>query len=299
MSLEENWDLYKTFYTVAKCSSFSKAAEKLYVTQPSISYSIKQLETNLNTKLFYRIPSGVKLTIEGKELLDYVERSYNLLISGERNLRESQDFTHGRVSVGVQSHIGKFFLFPLVEKFHKEYPNIEINIISRNTEQMIEALENNNIDFMLDTSPIESIYNNLEIHTLLDLENCFISKNKIYKEMSLKDLNDYKLILPVKRSTPRKQLDYICKKEGIELTPFMTIETTEMLIDSIKKDMGIGYVLRKAVNKELRQNELFEIKLKEKLPTLTLNIVYVSEYLTNIPKTFIDKIKNEYEEYMK
>ena len=81
--------------------------------------------------------------------------------------------------------------------------------------------------------------------------------------------------------------------------PFMTIETTEMLIDSIKKNMGIGYVLRKAVNKELRQNELFEIKLKEKLPTLTLNIVYVSEYLTNIPKTFIDKIKNEYEEYMK
>ena len=54
MSLEENWDLYKTFYMVAKCSSFSKAAEKLYVTQPSISYSIKQLETNLNTKLFLK-----------------------------------------------------------------------------------------------------------------------------------------------------------------------------------------------------------------------------------------------------
>ena len=299
MSLEENWDLYKTFYTVAKCSSFSKAAEKLYITQPSISYAIKQLETNLETKLFYRIPSGVKLTLEGKELLDYVERSYNLLISGERNLRESQNFTHGRVSIGVQSHIGKFFLFPLVEKFHKEYPNIEINIISRNTEQMIEALENNNIDFVLDTSPIESIYNNLEIHPLLDLENCFISKNKTSKEMSLKDLNDYKLILPVKRSTPRKQLDYICKKVGVELMPFMTIETTEMLIDSIKKDMGIGYVLRQAVNKELRQNELFEIKLKEKLPTLTLNILYVSEYLTNIPQTFIVKIKNEYEEYMK
>lgn len=54
MSLEKNWDLYKTFYMVAKCSSFSKAAEKLYVTQPSISYSIKQLETNLNTKLFLK-----------------------------------------------------------------------------------------------------------------------------------------------------------------------------------------------------------------------------------------------------
>ena len=299
MSLEENWDLYKTFYAVAKCSSFSKAAEKLYVTQPSISYSIKQLESNLNTKLFYRMPSGVKLTLEGKELLDYVEKSYNLLKSGERNLREFQNFTHGRVSIGVQSHIGKFFLFPLVENFHSDYPNIEINIISRNTEQMIEALENNNIDFMLDTSPIESIYNNLEIHPLLDLENCFISKNKVCENMSIKELNSYKLILPVKRSTPRKQLDFTCEKVGVELMPFMTIETTEMLIDAIKKDMGIGYVIKRAVKKELQQKELFEIKINEKLPTLMLNIVYISEYLTNIPLMFINRIKNEYEEYVK
>lgn len=299
MSLEENWDLYKTFYSVAKYNSFSKAAEKLYVTQPSISYAIKQLESNLNTKLFYRNPSGIKLTLEGKELLDYVEKSYNLLISGERNLKESQNFTHGRVAVGVQSHIGRFFLFPFVEKFHQDYPNIEIKIISRNTEEMIKALENNDIDFMIDTSPIESIYNNLKIYPLLDLENCFISKNEMDEEISLKELNDYKLVLPVKRSTPRKQLDYICQNVGVELKPFMTIETTEMLIDSIEKEMGIGYVIKQAVSKELKQKELFEIKVKEKLPTLTLNIVYVREYLTNIPRTFMNRIKNEYEEYMK
>lgn len=299
MSLEENWDLYKNFYEVAKCSSFSKAAEKLYVTQPSISYSIKKLESNLHTKLFYRIPSGVKLTSEGKELLGYVERSYKLLQSGERNLMESQNFTHGKVAVGVQSHIGKFFLFPFVESFHKEYPNIEINIVSRNTEEMIEALENNNIDFMIDTSPIESIYNNLKIIPLLDLENCFISKEEIHNKISLKELNNYNLILPVKRSTPRKQLDNTCEKIGVELKPFMTIETTEMLIDAVKKEMGIGYVLKQAVIKEFKQKKLFQLKIKEKLPTLTLNIVYIKEYLTNIPQTFMNKIENEYKEYMK
>lgn len=299
MSLEENWDLYKTFYEVAKCSSFSKAAEKLYVTQPSISYSIKQLESNLDTKLFYRIPSGVKLTSEGRELLGYVEKSYKLLKSGERNLMETQNFTHGKVAVGVQSHIGKFFLFPFVESFHKDHPNIEINIISRNTEEMIEALENNNIDFMIDTSPIKSIYNNLKITPLLDLENCFISKKDISKEISLKELNNYNLILPVKRSTPRKQLDNTCANVGAELKPFMTIETTEMLIDSVKKEMGVGYVLRQAVIKEIKEKELFELKIKEKLPTLTLNVVYVNEYLTNIPRTFMNKIENEYKEYMR
>ena len=195
MSLDLNWDLYKTFYAVAKCSSFSKAADKLCVTQPSISYAIKQLESNLDTKLFYRIPSGVKLTQDGNEMLNYVEKSYNLLISGERNLKESKDFIHGKIAVGVQSHIGEFFLFPFVEKFHQDYPNIEINIISRNTEEMIEFLESNSIDFMIDTSPIESIYNNLEILPLFDLENCFISKNEVSnEEISLNKLNDYNLI---------------------------------------------------------------------------------------------------------
>ena len=253
----------------------------------------------MDTKLFYRIPSGVKLTSEGRELLGYVEKSYKLLKSGERNLMETQNFTHGKVAVGVQSHIGKFFLFPFVESFHKDHPNIEINIISRNTEEMIEALENNNIDFMIDTSPIKSIYNNLKITPLLDLENCFISKKDISKEISLKELNNYNLILPVKRSTPRKQLDNTCANVGVELKPFMTIETTEMLIDSVKKEMGVGYVLRQAVIKEIKEKELFELKIKEKLPTLTLNVVYVNEYLTNIPRTFMNKIENEYKEYMR
>ena len=79
----------------------------------------------------------------------------------------------------------------------------------------------------------------------------------------------------------------------------MTIETTEMLVNSIKKDMGIGYVIKQAVNQELKNKELFEVKIKEKLPTLKLNIVYINEYLTNIPRTFMNRIKNEYKEYMK
>lgn len=131
------------------------------------------------------------------------------------------------------------------------------------------------------------------------MENCFISKKEIAKEISLEELNNYNLILPVKRSTPRKQLDYTCANVGVELKPFMTIETTEMLIDSVKKEMGVGYVLRQAVIKEIKEKELFELKIKEKLPTLTLNVVYVNEYLTNIPRTFMNKIENEYKEYMR
>lgn len=236
MSLDENWELYKTFYKVAKYSSFSKAADELFITQPTISRSMANLERNLNTKLFYRNSNGIKLTPDGIELSEYVDKSYNLLLSGERKLKESKDLEYGKVTIGVQSHIGEFFLFPFVERFHKRYPNIEINIVSRNTKEMIYFLENNKVDFIIDTSPIDSIYNNLEIVPLLDLKNCFISKEFISNEpLYLEDLNKYNLILPVERSTPRKQLNNVCEKNCIDLNPFMTIETTEMLVNAVKK----------------------------------------------------------------
>ena len=299
MSLDINWELYKTFYKVAKYSSFKKAAKELYITQPSITRAISTLESNLNTKLFYRSAKGTKLTPDGVEIYNYVDKSYNLLLSGERNLKESKDLEHGKIAIGVQSHIGEFFLFPFVGKFHKEYPNIEISIVSRNTEEMLKFLENNSIDCIRDTSPINSIYNNLEIVPLFDLKNSFISKKCISSEpISIKDLEKYNLILPVKRSTPRKELDAICLKYDVELNPFMTIETTEMLVNAVKKDMGIGYVIKQAVGKELKNKELFEVKIKEELPALQLNLVYIEEYLTHIPEKFMNLIKENYEEYM-
>ena len=290
-----NWDLYKIFYTVAECSSFSKAAEKLFITQPSISYSIKQLEESLGTKLFYRVPSGAKLTPDGVELLEYVKKSYSIILSGERNLKESKDLKHGRISVGVQSHIGEFFLFPFIEKFHKKHKNIEINIISRNTEEMINLMEKNQVDFMIDTSPINTIYNNITIKPLLELENCFISSKDLKDEVhSLKDLEGRNLILPVIRSTPRKELIKCCDEHNVTLNPFMTIETTEMLIQAIKKDMGVGYVLKAAVKNDIKEKNLYEVKVKEKLPTIGLNIVYVSDYLTHVPLEFMNEIKEEF-----
>ena len=78
----------------------------------------------------------------------------------------------------------------------------------------------------------------------------------------------------------------------------MTIETTEMLINAVKNEMGIGYVLKQAVRKELKENNLYELKVVEELPTLTLNLVYISKYLTHIPRTFMENIKNRYKEYM-
>ena len=111
--------------------------------------------------------------------------------------------------------------------------------------------------------------------------------------MKIQDLKEYSLILPVERSTPRKQLTKLLKDEDIELKPFITIETTEMLIDAVKKNMGIGYVIRNAIEEELENDKLEEIKVNIQLPKLLLNLVYIENNLTNIPKVFMEEIKNK------
>ena len=294
MNFDFDMNLYKVFYVVAKNNSFSKAADELFVTQPSVSYSIKQLEDRLNIKLFKRNHKGIKITPEGKEVFEYVKKSYNDISVGERGLKENRDLKTGKISIGVQSHIGRCFLFPYLEEFHEKYPNIEINISSRNTSELIKLLENNDIDFVIDTSPIETEYSNLVIEPLMELEHCFVCE-KDYpiknKDMTIQDLKDYSLILPVKRSTPRKQLTKLLIDKDIELKPFITIETTEMLIDAVKKNMGIGYVMRNAIEEELKCKELEEISVNIQLPKLLLNLVYIDNNLTYIPKIFMKEIK--------
>ena len=105
MNNDINLNLYKTFYDVARYGSFSKAAEFTFSTQPSISKQIKNLETQLDTKLFHRKPNGVELTEKGKELLFYIEKAYGNILTAERIMLETDNLNRGKLSIGMPSNI--------------------------------------------------------------------------------------------------------------------------------------------------------------------------------------------------
>ena len=96
-----NLNLYKDFYAVSIYGSLAKAAEYTYTSAPAISKSIKKLESVLNRKLFYRKPSGMELTAHGKELLYYVEKSFNNLLIAERNMLETDNLERGKLVIGM------------------------------------------------------------------------------------------------------------------------------------------------------------------------------------------------------
>ena len=287
-----NLNLYKIFYEVATNESISSASKKLIITQSAVSKAIKKLEEDLNTKLFYRNSKGVKLTDKGEELLFYVEEAFNNLITAERTMLESKTLNKGKISIGVPSQIGSFYIFEDIANFHKKYPNIEITIISKTTTQLLKLLERHEIDFIIDTSPINSKIDDIVIKPLIEIENCFVVKSdssiSVDKIKSIKDLSNYPLVLPIKGTDNRKQLDKIFEKNNVELNNVINIHTSEMIAGSIKKDLGIGYIIYDVIKDNVANGEFKIVNIKENLPRITINLVYIEKYLTIAPKFFIE-----------
>lgn len=293
-----NLNLYKTFYDAAKSESISEAAKKTFTSQPAISKSIKKLEETLNVKLFYRNLDGIKLTSEGEKLLFYVEEAFNNLLVGERNITENEKLQSGKLTIGVPSQIGTFFVFDSISKFHKIYPNIEITIISSSTKSLLKKLKLHEIDFIIDSSPINDVQEDVIIRPLKKVDNCFIVskkyEDKIKNIKSLKDIENYPLILPVPNTSNRSNLDLLFEKSGIKPTNVMNIHTSEMILGAVKKDLGIGYIIEDLI---IDDPEVCKINIKEKLPKIEINLVYVKKYLTIVPTKFIkmfidDKFNN-------
>lgn len=289
-----NLNLYKTFYDVAKYGSISKAAQYGFTSQPAISKSIKKLEDELGTQLFYRNLNGVELTDKGKELLYFVEKSYSNLIIAERNMIETENLERGKLSIGMPSNIGSFFLFDKIISFHKKYPNIEITIITGSTSNLISLLDSHKVDFVIDTSPINvRLDDGMKITKLDEVQYCFVvkkdTKNIDYKKISkLSDLKDKPLILPIPGTANRNDLDELLLKQNIDVENVINIHTSEMIISAVKKDLGIGYIIYNLVEDDIKNGELEILDIKEKLPTVEINIIFDKKFLTTAPKKFIE-----------
>lgn len=282
-----NLNLYKTFYDVAKYGNISKAALNSYTSQSAISKAIKKLEEELNTKLFYRNLNGVILTDKGKELLYFVEKSYSNLVIAERAMLETENLERGKLSIGMPSNIGSFFLFDKIIEFHKKFPKIEISIITGSTSTLINLLDSHKVDFVIDTSPIENVDNGVTITKLDTVDYCFVSKNKKSDIKELKDLEKEALILPISDTANRNDLDKLFNKYDVNIENVINIHTSEMIISAIKKDLGIGYVIYNLVEDDIKKEELYIVNVKEKLPNVDINIVYNEHFLTTAPKKFI------------
>lgn len=185
-------------------------------------------------------------------------------------------------------------MFDSVSKFHELYPNIEITIISSSTESLLKKLEAHEIDFIIDSSPIDVSSDQVIVKKLTNVNNCFVvssdSKLDISTIKGIKDLEKYPLILPIPGTSNRKALDDVFDKKEVNLSNVMNIHTSEMIIGAVKRNLGIGYVIEDLINDD---SNIVKVNITEKLPQIEINLVYVKKYLTTAPTKFIKMFIDE------
>lgn len=285
--LDINMNLYKVFYQVAQYKSYSDASNKMMLSKSAISNYIKKLEEQLNTKLFYRENNGVKLTKEGEELFKYVEKSIEMLEAGEKLLLEKNNLETGEISVATLSHIAEFYLMPRIEKIKKEHEGLNIKLITAPTgEELLRLLENHKVDFILDSTKLDINNNQIMNKKIKDIENIFISKKPIQIK-ELKDLEKYNFILGLEYTSTSKRLVRKLMANGIHIHSTLEIDITELKISAVKRGLGIGYVMKDSVQKELDNKELFEVKVPMELPKSILRLSYLNGQLGKLDKKFI------------
>ena len=295
---ELDLNLYKTFLAVANTGSVSKAAQILYVSQPAVSYSIKTLENNLNCRLFIRTGKGVELTAEGNKLLVYVEDACNTLFTGQRMLNESTDMLVGDINIGFPTYIGTFLVTKYIQKFSECYPGIKFHIINKHTSEMVDLLEKRKIDILIDNYPIFSEKDKISIYELYEVDNCLVGNTK-YKELfeqervSVEDIKDYPLLLPNAGTSTRAALEECARGKIEKFEPFIEVPTTEVMLDLVKRGIGIGYFAEPSVETEIQQGVLYKMPVDILLPKTKICIAYIDDFLTGAPRSFVRMIKDD------
>ena len=142
----------RVFYTCAKECNFSKAADILGITQPAVSKHISELENEIGDLLFKREKSKVYLTEKGKILYEYAGKILNIYNCANRELVPSNIGKTETLRIGTTADAMKELLPPLIEKFHKLWPLIEVMILERSAEEIEDLLQENLIDMAITTS---------------------------------------------------------------------------------------------------------------------------------------------------
>ena len=285
-------DLYRVFYIVKKNGNFSKAAEELNTTQPAISYKVKKLEEILGVKLFIRDTRPLKLTSEAEIIMPYIENAVNGIEMGIRRLEEFNKIEIGKIIIGVPSHISIFLLTDKIKEFNKKFPKIRMKLVSKPTKELFEMLKNNELDFIIDSSPFDNI-NNFIVRKI-SREKCVFACNKIQtqlldKKYDLKSLNEQSIpiIIPSVSSSNTKELKNVYKKYKVEFEPLYEVTTSEMIVEMIRKNIGIGYLFERMVK---QYDFMKKIQVDNELPYFDIYIITKNEELSRTCKCFLKYI---------
>lgn len=262
-------ELYRIFYVVAKNKHMTKASEELFISQPAISQSIKKLESQLGGTLFLRSNKGMELTEEGKMFYRYIKDALEIINNAEADFTSFKQLDKGEVKIGISTTLTKLILMDTIKKFHFEYPNIDIKITNDLTSNLILDVQKGKLDFVIfNEGDIEQTA--IDTKIIKKTRNGFLYNPVFYKDdlKSIKDINNYPLILQKKESNSRKYIDLYALKSEVILKAKMEVVSQDLVLEFTNAGLGIGFTLIDLAKKYYPN--LKELKINKEIPSVNI-----------------------------
>ena len=263
MASLENFRLV-VFRAVAEQLSFRKAAEELYLTQPAVSLQIKALEEDVGVQLFDRTGTHIKLTAAGIFLLNYCEQVKTLLAQTEHAIAALSGEHSGELALGASTTIAQYVLPRLLGEFCREHPGVHPTLISGNTEHIVEAVEKQKIALGFIEGPARS----RDVKTKPFLQDelvLIVSYAHEWAErtsVSCSEMASTPLLMRERGSGTRHVIELALERQGIKrksLHILMELDSTEAIKSAVEAGLGVGFVSRWAIAKDLRLGNTFKI----------------------------------------
>lgn len=281
--MEQNFNLYHIFYTVAKCRNISGAARELYISQPAISKAISKLEQSLGTTLFYRSSRGVSLTEPGEILFVQVENAFQAITQGEEQLQRFQKLGMGHLSIGVSATLCKYVLLPILQPFIRQNPHIQLSIACQSSLETMQALEQGTLDIGLIGA--EDDMSAFVFEPLTDIQDIFVTthtyldnlKERIRPNDHLSSRTAFAastLLLLNKENITRRYIDRYLSQESLSASRIIDVTSMDLLIEFAKIDLGIACVIKNFVRDELAEGRLVQLKMPVSIPARKIGFAY-------------------------
>ncbi len=272
-----NLELYRVFYTVARCGSLTKAAEELYISQPAVSQAIKQLEKQLDTTLFHRTHRGMELSAQGGELVFRdVEQALRLLNGVEGHLTELKTNATGTLRIGASETIFQYVLADRLVEYHKLFPQVKFDLTSDVSPQTIEQLKTDKCDIGFLNLPIAADPEIVITDSIFLLNDIFIAGEAFSelkgKELSVWDLQKYPLLMMEEKTVARSALEHFAQSLGVTLTPTIEVDSWGFMKRLVVEGMGIGCIPREYALRKMGDGTLFELNVTPSMPTRSVGM---------------------------
>ena len=287
-----DFDQLETFLEVARHTSFSKAAEKRFRTQPAISSQIRALEDEVGAKLFDRSGGKVSLTAAGKAFQKYVEETLEARKVMLTAIGEMERGPKGEIVVGANEATCLHVLPEVFAEFKKQYPDVNVGIQRAERGKILESIIDNSVDFGVVSIPVtDNRLTVVQIHrdelVVIAAPNHPLSKLKS-KSAAVSDVVKFPLLLP-KLGRTRDAIESLFHERNLKPIISMELDSSELLKRFVAADVGVGFIARSNVLEDVKAGVLAAIPMSDALIKRDLALVFRKDKaLSRAALAFID-----------